>query len=285
MKTESDVLFNIKLTLSKGNQLKCKIDNRWYKADYLGYEGAAEYLCSQILSFSNVNDFVSYSLSDINMPRFGKLYKGCSSQDFLQNGESIITADKLLKQYISPNYQEKYKNLPLIQKISMFVDDIQSITKTEGLGEYLTKMLEFDLLTLNDDRHFNNIAFLQKQDGSFSFAPIFDNGGAFLSDITFDYPLSHNVRGLIPNAKAKPFSSDFEAQTEACIKLYGSQLKISKDIDLTNAFEKIEKSYGTEIKDRMQTVFENQKFLYAEYFSEKLIKQTLEDLSIEEKEM
>ena len=28
---------------SKGNQLKWKNDGKWYKADYTGYEGLAEY--------------------------------------------------------------------------------------------------------------------------------------------------------------------------------------------------------------------------------------------------
>ena len=31
---------------SKGNQLKGCLDGRWYKADYLGYEGLAEYMVS-----------------------------------------------------------------------------------------------------------------------------------------------------------------------------------------------------------------------------------------------
>ena len=34
---------------SKGNQLKWRKDNLWYKADYTGYEGLAEYLVSELL--------------------------------------------------------------------------------------------------------------------------------------------------------------------------------------------------------------------------------------------
>ena len=34
---------------SKGNQLKWENDGIWYKADYTGYEGLAEYMVSQLL--------------------------------------------------------------------------------------------------------------------------------------------------------------------------------------------------------------------------------------------
>ena len=39
---------------SKGNQLKFKRDNVWYKADYLGYEGLAEYTVSKLLRCSSL---------------------------------------------------------------------------------------------------------------------------------------------------------------------------------------------------------------------------------------
>ena len=34
---------------SKGNQLKWENDGIWYKADYTGYEGLAEYMISHLL--------------------------------------------------------------------------------------------------------------------------------------------------------------------------------------------------------------------------------------------
>lgn len=37
---------------SKGNQLKWRRDNNWYKADYSGYEGLAEYVVSELLAKS-----------------------------------------------------------------------------------------------------------------------------------------------------------------------------------------------------------------------------------------
>ena len=39
---------------SKGNQLKFVRDGIWYKADYLGYEGLAEYTVSKLLALSDL---------------------------------------------------------------------------------------------------------------------------------------------------------------------------------------------------------------------------------------
>ena len=39
---------------SKGNQLKWEAGGMWYKADYMGYEGLAEYMVSGLLSYSNM---------------------------------------------------------------------------------------------------------------------------------------------------------------------------------------------------------------------------------------
>ena len=36
---------------SKGNQLKWKNAGNWYKADYAGYEGLAEYMVSHLLEW------------------------------------------------------------------------------------------------------------------------------------------------------------------------------------------------------------------------------------------
>ena len=42
---------------SKGNQFKMHLGDKWYKADFFGYEAAAERMCSSILKASNVTEF------------------------------------------------------------------------------------------------------------------------------------------------------------------------------------------------------------------------------------
>lgn len=48
---------------SKGNQLKWKKDDYWYKADYTGYEGLAEYMVSSLLEYSSLTRASMYCIS------------------------------------------------------------------------------------------------------------------------------------------------------------------------------------------------------------------------------
>ena len=48
---EQDIRTNDRQS-SKGNQLKWEKSGVWYKADYTGYEGLAEYVISQLLKHS-----------------------------------------------------------------------------------------------------------------------------------------------------------------------------------------------------------------------------------------
>lgn len=45
---------------SKGDQPKWRSGDTWYKADHMGYEGAAEVVVSTLLEKSNVPNFVKY---------------------------------------------------------------------------------------------------------------------------------------------------------------------------------------------------------------------------------
>ena len=51
---------------SKGNQLKWENNGIWYKADYTGYEGLAEYMISHLLMKSSC---VRMSLSCMSLNR------------------------------------------------------------------------------------------------------------------------------------------------------------------------------------------------------------------------
>lgn len=52
---------------SKGNQLKWYSGKKWYKADYTGYEGLAEYVVSRLLQFSSLEQgaFILYDTVQI----------------------------------------------------------------------------------------------------------------------------------------------------------------------------------------------------------------------------
>jgi len=89
----------------------------------------------------------------------------------------------------------------------------------------LARVLAFDALILNEDRHTNNILFLYDPiQKSWELAPIFDHGLSFLSDIK-DYPLGKPLTILMRNVKAKPLNSSFSKQ----LALYKGEPFIRKD--------------------------------------------------------
>ena len=83
---------------SKGNQLKWKRGDTWYKADYAGYEGLAEYVVSALLCESDLEkeEFVPYRTQQIRFSFTAKkvreLLSGepCYSKDIKNRVERIL---------------------------------------------------------------------------------------------------------------------------------------------------------------------------------------------------
>ena len=76
----------------------------------------------------------------------------------------------------------------------------------------LTRMLAFDALILNEDRHTNNVLFLYDfKLNTWELAPLFDHGLSLLSDVK-DYPVNIDIKYLKRKVKAKPFNTNFKKQ-------------------------------------------------------------------------
>lgn len=252
---------------SKGNQLKFNVDNKWYKADYFGYEGAAEYICSEILVYSNISSYVSYELNEINYN--SKIFNGCVSDNFLSSGYNLITTERLFESNTGKKLEELLAGKEPEEMIEYYVDAVKEMTGLSYFGEYLTYLLELDELVLNEDRHFHNIAVIEK-DSEYYYCPIFDNGAAFLSDTRLDYPLESNIYGLIPTVQAKPFSKSFETQAQICRNKYGPQLNIYKHINLDSAYKNINAVYGNKVTERIKDIYEHQAYLCMDIFRDRL---------------
>ena len=97
---------------SKGNQLKWENEGIWYKADYTGYEGLAEYMISHLLKKSTLseNEFVCYDLEKI---KYGNvIYNGVKSKNFLSEDWQIITLERLFKNFFGESlYKSEYQNI------------------------------------------------------------------------------------------------------------------------------------------------------------------------------
>ncbi len=217
-------------TSSKGNQEKWfdKTTNKWYKLDQFGYEALAETAVSKLLTFSNITADSPFSFAKYDMEKLkvhGRERTGCSSENFLKEGQAIITLSHLLKRQLGGSLKEKLEGFSSNKKrIAYLADATKDFTGLEKFPQYLTLLFEIDSLILNDDRHLNNIAVIE-QNGKYDYCPIFDNGAGLLSNVQFS-PMDIEPKGLIKDLVARPFNTSFTRQMNTAHELYGKVLKM-----------------------------------------------------------
>lgn len=261
IKIPSDIFKEEYGTSSLGNQRKFCIDNKWYKIDEVGYEGFAETITSNILKFSNVENFVLYEQESFSHNR--KEYLGCVSENFRPENCKILTVAQIFHAYNDTSLAKLSDEKDLEKMIQIFIKQLSEITKLseQSLGQYLTSIIELDALTLNCDRHFNNIAFLKMED-IFVPAPIFDNGESFLS--SFSINDERDFDELIPLLSSKPFGYNFSEQKEVMENLYGYQLSFRSFSEYDILPKKI--LYSDKVIDRVLDTLQFQRHRYPELF-------------------
>lgn len=252
---------------SKGDQPKWLIKNQYYKADHMGYESLSEYLVSELLKSSNITNFVEYT--PVTIKYNGKELIGCESKNFLKKGEELFTFERLHRAYTGKElYKTVWQMNDVKDRIVYTVDFIEKVTDLKNVGEYLTAIAEIDMLFLNEDRHFNNLSVIRNQKNEFRLSPIFDNGLSFLSDTKIDYPLGTDIYQAISKIKAKPFSTDFDTQTDILEQLYGTQLTICTDKNqIRELIDDLTEFYPADIISRVTTIVLEQMRRYGIYFS------------------
>lgn len=252
---------------SKGNQLKWLKGNMWYKADYTGYEGMAEYMASSLLKYSNLNtkDYISYNTEEIN---YGNVkYSGCSSINFLKEGWQLITLERLFQSFYGKSLHKSIYMIDSVEeRVRFLVEQIMRITGLKNFGVYISKLLTIDALFLNEDRHTHNIAVLMDEEGMYHYCPIFDNGACLLSDTTMDYPMHVEVQKLIANTASKTFCKDFDEQLDAAEQLYGQHIKFNFNEEDIRSLLECEKYYPEEIKERIMSIIREQRRKYQYLF-------------------
>ena len=213
---------------SKGNQLKWFKDGVWYKADYTGYEGLAEYVVSELLKTSTLDKSCYQEYHTEKMQYKYAEYLGCSSRNFLPEGCQMITLERLFMSYYGESLMKSMGKIQNLEdRVRFLVNQVEKITNLHEFGSYLCKLLTVDTLFLNEDRHMHNIAVLIDSNGKYQLCPIFDNGGCLLSDTTIDYPLNVEVELLIKTARSKTFCGSFDEQLDVVEHLYGQTIKFN----------------------------------------------------------
>lgn len=217
-------------TSSKGNQEKWLDDGRWYKLDQFGYEALAESFTSVLLERSNVERDTPFRFTRYRMERLrvhGRDRTGCSSENFLRHGQSIVTLSHLFRQHLGHPLKEELERLPSDKKrVAYLAEETAAITGLQEFPQYLTLLFEIDSLVLNDDRHLNNIAVIE-QNGRYDYCPIFDQGAGFLSNVQFS-PMDIAPAALIREFRARPFNTTFNRQLHTAQGLYGKHLRIPR---------------------------------------------------------
>ena len=253
---------------SKGNQNKWLLDGVWYKADGLGYEALAEVLISRLLEKTNAEHFVRYEYEPLVVN--GSLARGCRSEDFMNaEDDKLVSVERMFQTFTGKSAAKAIlKHTEIADRIQYVSEIVAQFTGLDDFDAYLKKILTLDALFLNEDRHFHNIAVIRRKDGTYRECPVFDNGASLFSDLTRDYPLGMELEQCYEKIRAKPFSSDFDEQADACDILCGSfRFKAAftmKDVDAAlNEFRGI---YEEEIRDRVRCVMRMQMRKYAFLF-------------------
>lgn len=250
---------------SKGNQLKWQKDNEWYKTDYTGYEGLAEYMISHLLQYSNLEESLNvlYETEKISYKKV--IYLGCRSQNFIRKSDQLITLERLFQQIYGESLNRSiYCITNVEERISFLTEQMERIMGKKGFGSYLCRLLTIDALFLNGDRHTHNMALILNSFGEYEYCPVFDNGAALLSDTSMDYPMGISLEEGIGQVKAKTFCADFDLQLETAERLYGQQIKFFYGEKEITELLTAETNYPLEVKNRVKEILllQRRKYLY-----------------------
>ena len=185
-------------TNSKGIQKKYFKDGWYYKLDTEGGEGVREWLASCVLKCSSLQswEYVEYAACKIN----GK--SGCRSHSFLQPNESFLAIGRLFTMVTGKNsLAEHLATMSEVEdRLNYILYLVKDFIEPSLFKRYLCKLMQFDLLIENSDRHEFNYGLILTGDHC-RIAPIFDNGnclmegspctlcGSYLSQVTaFGFP-------------------------------------------------------------------------------------------------
>lgn len=245
---------------SKGDQRKWKIDNLWYKADYMGYESLSEVLVSKLLVKSELPyPFVRYEPVQIEYKE--QFVSGCVSENFLKENEILIPVEKLYRQYMGESLAVRLMDFEEVtERIQYMVEQVERITEIKDFGKYITAILEVDAFFVNEDRHTNNIAVIyNEKTQQYSLSPLFDQGLCMFADTSVDYPLELSYETCLERIESKPFSMDFDIQLEAAEELYGTQIGFNFNIEDVNAIlDSVDEMYSEEICNRIRELLRYQ---------------------------
>lgn len=235
---------------SLGATKKYFFENYWYKENFKGYEGKSEQIVSTILGFTNLQEsqYVKYEECLIN----GK--PGCRSLNFLKDNQAIATFSRLYFKAYGSSLKEKISLYSTPEdRIEYVIDEMYKITRVD-CRQYLKTFAQIDFLTLDVDRHFDNLAFI-KEEESFKIAPFFDFGASYFS-LQHVFKPEMSLEEKLNIMTPQPFCDNLE-----------KQMKVFGEPDLKLDYDKIEK-YIDDFPDEIRIPAKYQLSIASQYFNE-----------------
>ena len=196
----NDLIMNIDGT-SEGTQTKFYYKGYWYKTDIFD-EGIVEYLVSKLLTFSNLpsKSYVIYEYGKINGNN------GCKSKDFLKAGYELITFERIHQRIVGTKLSAKKLEFDTMEAFIEYTLDFFRKHLNLDIYKYLQNTFQLDMITLNEDRHFNNLAVIYDSvHNKYITAPIFDNGKSLLNG-NRSYRSAFSIEENVKKVIALPFS-------------------------------------------------------------------------------
>ena len=144
------------------NRTYYKLSNSDYRG-IIGHESVNELIASRLLDVLGINH-VSYRLIHALVNIDDNEYETwmCSSKNFRKNSQEKMAFDAYFE------LMRQGKEMPI------------DFCKKRGWDEQIYKMMVFDYLICNRDRHGANIELIQNEDGTIQLAPLFDHGVSLL---------------------------------------------------------------------------------------------------------
>lgn len=114
-----------------------------YWSDAFGYESLAETMVTWLLQKTEWTEYVCYE--PVTVDWNGRLYRGCRSQNFLREGEELLPLEKLYRNVTGFSLAQELAHIREVdQRIAHTVEFVENLTGIEGVGGYLSGMLEMD---------------------------------------------------------------------------------------------------------------------------------------------
>lgn len=110
---------------------------------------------------------------------------GCVSENFLRENETFITFERLHFSYTGQHMLDVVMIYSDIRERIEYVKKFIKKNTNLDISACLSKIFSVDALTLNYDRHFNNLGIIYDSEKNvFREAPVFDNGAGLLSNVS-----------------------------------------------------------------------------------------------------